>query len=385
MKTIKFNVDEVLPQLGMASQVINPKSSLPILSNIRLEAIGTKLLIVGSDGETWLQVLAPVTETDENVAICIEAKSIVQALRNLTGKSVTMEIDEEKGNITCNYENGHFSLPSFPATEYPMPISVDAMVSDTEHEAYQKIVDAQTLLVSIERASFATANDELRPVMNGVHFDFYADGMVTVASDGHKLAKYKNLAVTRDDNVAVIYNFTLSSKPSHILLNALSSISGDVRLIFNDRMVMAVCDTLKLTARLIEGRYPNYDSVIPKDCNKDVVVSKQAFVSALKRVLPMGSNSSELVVLNFSHDAVEISAEDIDFSTSAKESVACLCNFSDFTIGFKGSTLLQIIQNVVGDNVKMLFKEANNAGVVMDETTDGSYEYTSLIMPMLVS
>ena len=385
MKTIKFMSDEILPSLSMVSSVVNQKNSLPILNDVRIETKddgngGMVMLMMASDSETWLAMKTPCSGGDTDVTLCIEAKSLLQALRNLGGKPVTMTIDEDSHVVKCDYGNGHFSLPFESANEFPMPLA-------TLDDAKEKRIDAQKLLTAIEKAGFATANDELRPVMNGVHFDFFPDGMVSVASDGHKLAKYKDLTITHDGTEnTVIDGYTLPKKPCHTLLSVLgNTVAGDVKVTFNDRMVVVNNTMFKMTTRLIEGRYPNYDAVIPKENNKIALVDKAAFVSALKRVLPMGNSNSELVALGFNSGNMTISAEDFDFSKSASEDVCCDYTQEPFSIGFKGSVLLQMLQNIDGDVVKLAMSDASRAGVISEDKSHECYDYTSIIMPMLLN
>lgn len=377
--------DEILPSLAMVSSVVNPKNSLPILNDVRIETKddgngGTILVFMASDSETWLQMKATCEESDKDVAICIEAKSLLQALRNLGGKRVEMTIDDDKHTVLCSYGNGRFSLPFDNANEFPLPIA-------TIDDAKEKRIDAQKLLTAIEKAGFATANDELRPVMNGVHFDFYPYGMVTCATDGHKLAKYTDLTITFDgDANPVVDGYTLPKKPCHTLISVLANtVAGDVKISFNDRLVAVNNTMFKMTTRLIEGRYPNYDAVIPKENNKIALVDKAAFVSALKRVLPMGNSNSELVALGFNSGNMTISAEDFDFSKSASEDVCCDYTQEPFSIGFKGSVLLQMLQNIDGDVVKLAMSDASRAGVISDDKSHECYDYTSIIMPMLLN
>lgn len=381
MKIIKFQTEDFLPSLAMVNTVVLAKTTLPILSDVRIETKadgngGTYAELMTSDSETWLQMKAPLTEAEVGIVICIEAKGLLQALRNLGGKPVTMEIDDSKHIVKCDYGNGHFSLPYEDAQDFPLPMAAP-------DGAKTKLMDAKKMLTAIEKAGFATANDELRPVMNGVHFDFLPTCMISVASDGHKLAKYADLTVTCDEIEPS--GFTMPKKPCSTLLNVLgSTVAGDIKVMFNDRCFTVNNTQFKMSARLIEGRYPNYDSVIPKDNDRIVTIAKNDFVAALKRVLPMGNANSELVALSFSMGMMTISAEDFDFSKSASENVGCDYAQEEFTIGFKGSTLLQLLQNIDTDNVKVMLKDPSRAGVLCEDKPNGVYEYTSLIMPMLI-
>lgn len=381
MKIIKFQTEDFLPSLAMVNTVVLAKNTLPVLGDVRIETKadgngGTYAELMTSDSETWLQMKAPLTDAEVGIVICIEAKGLLQALRNLGGKPVTMEIDDSKHLVKCDYGNGYFSLPYEDAQDFPLPMAAP-------DGAKTKLMDAKNLLTAIEKAGFATANDELRPVMNGVHFDFLPTCMIAVASDGHKLAKYADLTITCDEIEPS--GFTMPKKPCSTLLNVLgSTVAGDIKVMFNDRCFTVNNTQFKMSARLIEGRYPNYDSVIPKDNDRIVTIAKNDFVAALKRVLPMGNANSELVALSFSMGMMTISAEDFDFSKSASENVGCDYAQKEFTIGFKGSTLLQLLQNIDTDNVKVMLKDPSRAGVLCEDKPNGVYEYTSLIMPMLI-
>lgn len=380
MKIIKFNSDELTPSLALVSSVAPVKSSLPILNDVRIETKeDNQVELTTSDGETWLQWRTSITEAEEGLSLCIEAKALLQALRNLNGKAIEMKIDEEKHVVVCKYDKGKFSLPYEDAKDYPTP-------SQNTDDLKEKLVDSRKILKAIERTNFATSNDELRPVMTGVRFEFRNDGMVAVATDGHKLAKYKDLTIT--SNEEEMFGFTMPKRPCGTLMNVLAStIDSNIDVVFNDRCLVVTNTQFKMTARLLEGRYPNYDAVIPKTNDKIVNIEKAAFITALKRVLPMGSLTSELVALTFYNGEMTISAEDFEFSKSASEVVGCDYSpeLPSFSIGFKGSSLLQLLQNIDCDTVKISLAEPSRAGIITEGEENNTYDYTSLIMPMLLA
>lgn len=384
IRKIVLNTEVFVPEMAKVNSVIAAKNALPILGDIRVETKddgngGVLAVLMASDSETWLKVNACVERDSEvDVVFCVEAKTWLQALRNLGNQMVTLELDDEKHIVACRYANGVFQLPYDDAAEYPMPV----MASNGEE--IKKRVDSRKMLTSLERAGFATANDELRPVMNGIHFDFFADGMVSVATDGHKMAKYKDLTITHNGTDPTVHGFTLPAKPSHILMNILSTtVVGDVTVAFDDRTVIVSNSQFVLTARLIEGRYPKYDSVIPTTSEIKVTINKADFVAALKRVLPM-SATSELTAMTFSNGYVQVSAEDFDFSKSATERVECDYAGTGFAIGFKGSILLQLVQNIDTTNFCIQMTAPDRAGVITEDAQNAVYEYTSLIMPMMI-
>ena len=377
----KFQTKEFLAPLSQVNAVVSAKNALPILSHVFIAIKedgngGVFAILLASDGEVWLQMKAPLISGDLGLKVCVNSSDLLKALKNLNDVAVAMTIDEERRIVTCDYGNGHFSMPYASTDEYPMPqLAIDA--------ATERIIPCSSALTALEKVGFAVANDELRPVMNGIHFDFFKHAMVAASSDGHKLAKYCDAIITNEQQEEDVCGFTLPKKPSTIAMNVLSGLTGNVKIAFTDKAVVFSNAYFKLSARLIEGRYPNYDSVIPKECNTSATIGKNDMLQALKRVLPMGSTSSELVTMRFENNNLKIETEDFDFSKSASENVACEYDArkSPITIGFKGSTMMQLIANLDGDNVVMEMTEPSRAAVVYDTDKD---RYLSIIMPMLI-
>ena len=371
---IKLQSKELSSRLKMAAKVINSKNALPILGDFLVETKNDVILITASDSEQWLSLKCPIVSCDEETRFCVPSANFLKAVDNLGDVQVIMSLDDSTHTITCDYGNGKFTMPYENADEYPLANMDTTDIKDI-------IIDGKKVLKAIELTGFATANDELRPVMNGIHFDFFADGMVCATSDGHKLARYKDKTVLLDVGETTP-NFTLPKKPSNILLTILSAIEGDVKLSFNDKAISVNNKDFKLSARLLEFKYPNYDSVIPKSSPITVTADKNSLLNALKRVLPMANDSSYLVELNFSNGQVVVSAKDIDFSKSASETVTCDCD-KELKIGFKGSTLIEILRNINDDNVVIELDSPSRAGVFFSAFELTRDEYLSLCMPML--
>jgi len=373
---IKLQSKELSSRLKMAAKVINSKNALPILGNFLVETKGDVMLITASDSEQWLSLKCPILSSDGDTRFCVDAGNFLKAVDNLSDyMAITLATDESAHTITCSYDNGKFSMPYEDANEYPL-----ANMDTTNLKDF--IVDGKKILKAIELTGFATANDELRPVMNGVHFDFFADGMVCATSDGHKLARYKDKTVLLDVGETTP-NFTLPKKPSNILLTILSAIDGDIKISFNDKAISVNNKDFKLSARLLEFKYPNYDSVIPKSSPIIVTADKNLLLNAIKRVLPMANDSSNLIEMDFSNGQVIVSAKDIDFSKSASETVSCDCD-TELKIGFKGSTLIEILRNINDDNVVIELDNPSRAGVFFSAFELTRDEYLSLCMPMLI-
>lgn len=379
--TIKFNSKEIVSNLSIVASIVNPKNVLPILSTVNIKAVNngsvTHLTLTGSDNESWLSLKTNCIYADDNVDFCVDAKDFLQQCKTLGDKFIVAEI--ENNSITCKYDRGQFTLPVEDSALFPQPLI------DNSGEEITKSIDANRFFVAIKKTRFAASNDELRPVMNGVHFDFYADGMVSAASDGHKLVKYKDLRVTHNGVETTLHNFTLPQTPCTILSNILANNSEtNLNIVFDDKKAIFTGDNFKLQTRLLEGRYPNFEAVIPKGNDKIVIVDKNNFVDALNHVLPMSNATNTQVVLSFTNNNVNILAENIDFIRSAKEDVSCEYNNDDFKIGFSGSQLLQLVQNLDGEKIKISMKEKETAAVLQDNQPAENCEYLTLLMPMVI-
>lgn len=382
-KTIKFQSSALLPALSLAGKVVAPKNPIPVLSDFHIEAMqDNRLAITASDGETWLTLEAQAVEAETGTMLCVEAKSLLQIVSNLNGKDIDMEVDDERYTVNLKYDKGHCTLPYAAAADYPKP-------NMGFGEETIGTLGAKDIYDAINRASFAVGNDELRQVMNGVHFDFFAHGMVSVATDAKKLVKLTNLTITHDGSeLGEVKNFTLPTKPCNALLSLLKDSEESIQYAFNDKNASFKAPTFFMVTRLVEGRYPNYDAVIPKESTKFATIDKAAFLTALKHVLPLGSQTTQLVALKFSTvitSQVDIIAQDFDFNRSAQESLECDYAGDDITIGFNGQSLMQIVQNVATEKFVLAMDTPQRAGVVQEDTPNEGYEYTSIIMPMMVN
>lgn len=373
---VKFAVDSVLSQLTQVASVVNQKNPLPILGSVLICLEKDKdSILMASDGEVTLTAKA-IVESSDSAKICIDAKMLLQTLRGLTGRDVTLTFDTNGNNIIQGkYNNGTFTLPFDKGDEYPTPTKFDGNESSF-------IIESQQLLRAVDMVRFSTATDELRPQMNGVNFDLLNEGLVTAASDGSKLAKFSDFAIKNDKETA---GFILPTKPCNILTNILQKVEGNVKVAFDSHLLSVNNESFKLSTRLIEGRFPNYNAVIPKDNNIVAIVDKEEILGALKRVMPLGSSTTEMTVLDFNGNQLTISSENLDFSTSASETISCELNGEQIRIAFKGSFLEQSIQNVLTEKVELLMSEPSRACVIKPFVEQENTEYLSLLMPMMLN
>jgi DNA polymerase-3 subunit beta len=260
------------------------------------------------------------------------------------------------------------------ADEYPQAAHLG---SNSVHVS----LEAQVLLNGINRSLFATADDELRPVMNGIYFDISTENVTFVASDGHKLVRNKSYKVRGDEKAA----FILPKKPATLLKNLLPKEMGDVQIDFDDRNAVFTLENYSMTCRLIEGRYPNYNSVIPQNNPHRATIDRTAFISALKRVSVFSSAASSLIKLKLGLNTIQISGQDIDFSTSAEETLMCQYEGAPMSIGFKSTFLIDILNNITSPEVVFELADPSRAGVIVPIEQAEDEDLLMLLMPMMLN
>ncbi|MBE6263099.1 MAG: DNA polymerase III subunit beta [Prevotella sp.] len=361
-------------RLQSLAKVINSKNSLPILDSFLFEVANNSLKITASDSENIMQTTIALDQCEGDGVFAVPSRTILDAVKELSEQPLTFDIDVNALTIKILYQNGIYNFTAQNADEYPRTTAVP-------DGATLLTIDSSTLADNISRSLFATAQDELRPVMNGIYFDLSADCLAIVASDGHKLVRNQNFSINSDTPAS----FILPKKPATLLKNTLSKDGGDVIIKFDDRTAEINFSDTVLTCRLIEGKYPNYNSVIPQNNPNKMVIDRKALISALRRVLPFSSESSQLVRLSLTAGKLELSAEDIDFATSAKEQIVCDYTGNAMSIGFKGGSLQEIINNIDSNEIEMQLADPSRAGIVVPAEQPENENVLMLLMPMLLN
>ena len=360
--------------LQAISRVINSKNALPILDCFLFELQDGTLSATVSDSETTMVTTVEVNESDMDGRFAVTAKTLLDALKEIPEQPLTFEINTDSLEITVQYQNGKYSLMGQNADEFPQSATLGVNAVRVEMEA-------SVLLGGINRSVFATADDELRPVMNGIYFDISTEDITLVASDGHKLVRCKTYAARGAEKAA----FILPKKPANLLKNLLPKEQGDVQIGFDDRNAMFTLENYQMICRLIEGRYPNYNSVIPQNNPHRAIIDRALFISALRRVSVFSSQSSSLIKLSLSENQMKISAQDIDFSTSAEETIACQYGGNPMSIGFKSSFLIDILNNISAQNIIIELADPSRAGVIVPEEQEEDEDLLMLLMPMMLN
>ena len=361
-------------RLQTLARVINSKNSLPILDSFLFEVRNQQLFITASDSENVMRSVLALDQVDGEGNFAVPNRTLLDAMKELPEQPLTFDIDLNTLTSKIIYQNGLYNFTAQNADEYPrvQPIPDGATVIT---------IDSQTLADNISRYIFATAQDELRPVMNGIYFDLTQDSLNVVASDGHKLVRNKNFTIKSENPAA----FILPKKPATLLKNVLGKDGGDVVIKFDERSAEISFADGVLFCRLIEGRYTNYNSVIPQNNPNQLNIDRRSLIGALKRVLPFASESSQLIRFHLEAGKLELSSEDIDFATSAKEVVTCEYAGQSMNIGFKGSSLSEILNNLQGDEVQIELADPSRAGIIVPAQQPENEDVLMLIMPMLLN
>jgi DNA polymerase-3 subunit beta len=328
--------------------------------------------MTASDLETTLSVSLPIHTVEREGEIAIEAKRLTDILKEFPEQPLTFTVDPETLMAEISWSSGKSNLPCAPAEEYPQ-------IPTIENDYDSITIQSNQLLEGISKTIFATGDDELRPTMNGIFFDIKTDSITFVASDTHKLARYKLLDTLSERDCS----FILPKKPAAYIRSLLKD-EFPVILKFNDRHATFTSSHFNMTCRLIEGVFPAYNSVIPINNPNKIVVDRVELMIAVRRVSVFSNQSSNLVKLTISGNEIDISAQDLDFSISANEKVNCRYENEDMEIGFKSTFLIDILSNLPSTEVSIELADPGRAGlfipVATEETND---DLLMLLMPIV--
>jgi DNA polymerase-3 subunit beta len=360
--------------LQVVGRVIASKNTIPILDCFLFELSENRLTITAADSETRMITSIEVQESDGSGVFAIPSKSLLDSLKELPDQPVTFNINDETLELFIYYENGKYNFIAEHGDEYPQ-------AKPLREDAAKITIPAEHLQMGISRTLFATAEDDLRPVMNGIYFDIYTDNITYVASDGHKLVRFKDFSAKNNEQTS----FILPKKPANLLRTVLPKELGNVTIGFDESNAYIELGKIQIISRLIEGRYPNYNGVIPKGNPYKVTVDRLLFTNALKRVTVFANPTSSLVKLSVSSDSIIISTQDIDYSTSAEEKIACVYDGEPLSIGFKGTYLIEILNNIPSSEVVLELADSSRAGLMLPAENEADEDLLMLLMPMMLN
>lgn len=373
---MKFNVSsaELLSRLQAISRVINNKTPLPILENFLFQLEENKLTLTASDLETTLVTSLPLTETQGEGSVAISAKLLLDTLKEFSDQPLIFDINQENLAIVITSENGKYNAIGQNSDEFPK-------LPEMEEAAKSLSMSVDTLTTGINRTLFATADDELRPVMNGILFDIKTDSLTLVASDAHKLVRFN----TTEGKGSEEASFILPKKPATLLKNILPKESGEVAVCFDEKNACFTLSNYLMFCRQVEGRYPNYSSVIPQNNPNKAIIDRQTLINTLRRISVFANQASSLVKLQFTATELQISAQDIDFSISAEEKIACQYSGNPIALGFKATFLVDILTNIISSEIVMEMSEPMRAGLILPFENEENEDLLMLLMPMVLN
>jgi DNA polymerase-3 subunit beta len=371
---MKFIVSSttLLKHLSQINGVLSSKSTIPILDNFLFNVTPGKLTVCASDLETTMITYMEV-ESKDSGKIAVPAKLLIDTLKTFSEQPLTFTIDEDNFGIEISSDNGKYKLTGHNAEEYP---KIPTVESPSKFE-----MSASAFATGINKTIFATGNDDLRPVMSGVFFELTENGVNFVATDAHKLVRYRRLDVKSFNNAS----FILPKKPLNLLRNILSGEEGNIRIEYNPTSAFFEYNNLQLICRLIDGKYPNYEAVIPKENPNKLTIERQAFTNSIKRVSIFSNKTTNQIRLKITGNELQISAQDLDFSNEAIERLNCQYEGQDMEIGFNSLFLLDMLNNIDTELVNLEMSAPNRAGILLPVDYDNKEEdLLMLVMPIML-
>ncbi|WP_119058469.1 DNA polymerase III subunit beta [Candidatus Ornithobacterium hominis] len=357
--------------LQMISGVINSSNTMPILDNFLFELDEGKLKVTGSDMETTVSTVIPV-DSDDTDSLCVPSRILLDTLKTFPDQPLTFHKKEEN-LLEITSDQGRYQLSYLSADDFPEAPELEDIESMT--------MPVDVLVEAINKTLFATGNDEHRPVMTGVFFELSTDECRFVATDAHRLVKYMRSELKTQKNA----QFIMPKKPLNLIKN-IFPLGEDVMIDYNETNTRFTTGDLTVLCRLIDGKYPAYNAVIPKDNPNVLTINRVQFLNSLKRVSIFANKSTHLVRLKLTGSELSISTEDVDFSNKAEETFACDYSGNDIQIGFNAKFLSEMLQNLQSNDVTLSMSEPNRAGIIepIDGLEDGE-KILMLVMPLMLS
>ena len=361
----------LLKQLQQINGVINANTVLPILEDFLFVIEKNKLTVVATDLETVMKISMDI-EAKDNGKVCIPARILMDSLKNLADQPLTFNIDKNFG-IEITSDNGKYKVMGENPDNFPKEPSADSTTSFS--------MNSSALVTCINKTLFAVSNDDLRPAMTGVFFELDKKGLVAVATDAHRLVKYKRSDVScpKSDN------FIVPKKPLNLLKAALPDNEDELRISYNNNHLFVDHGSTQMVCRLIDARFPDYKVVIPADNPYRMVVSRTDFQSALRRVSIFSNKSTNQVALSITGSELQLTAQDVDFSFEGNERMKCQYEGEDMAIAFNARFLIEMLSATGSDEVKMELSTPTKAGIIKPIEQDEEEDLLMLVMPLMLN
>ncbi len=371
---MKFIVSStyLLKQLQILGGVINNNNTLPILDNFLFQLKKGELTVSASDLETTMSTKLKV-ESDSEGSIAVPARLLLETLKTFPEQPLTFVV-EDNNTIELSSNHGKYALAYANGEEFPNAVELS--------DPSSTIIQGDVLAMAISKTIFASGNDDLRPVMSGVFFQFSTEGLTFVATDAHKLVKYSREDVTASQAA----EFIMPKKPLNLLKGILAGSEIDVLIEYNESNAKFIFEDTELICRLIDGKYPNYEAVIPKENPNKLVIDRSQFLSSVRRVSIFSNKTTHQVRLKIAGAELNISAEDIDYSNKAEERLTCSYQGDDMQIGFNSRFLTEMLNNLNANEVQLEMSLPNRAGILTPvDGLDEGEKITMLVMPVMLN
>lgn len=373
---MKFIVSStlLLKNLQLISGVLSTNNTLPILDDFLFELQKDSFTVTASDLETTMSVTIPFDKAEEPGSVAIPAKKLLDVLKTFADIPVTFNINKDTFGIELSAGEGKYKLSGHNSEEYPKK----PVLENTNELS----IDSNVLADAINKTIFATGSDELRPVMSGINFELSPENITFVATDAHKLVRYKRLDA-KSESVA---SFILPKKPLNQLKNILSLEDFSVKLEYNETNAFFSFNNVDLVCRIIEGKYPNYEAVIPPENPNVLTIERIPLLNSIRRVAIFANQSTHQVRFKLSGKELILSAEDIDYMNEARERLTCNFEGQDMEIGFNSRFLQEMLNNIDNVEVKIEMSEPNRAGILLPVDNENKDEdILMLVMPVMLN
>ena len=371
---MKFSVSctELVKNLSNINGVVGPNPLVPILENFLFELNKTELTVTASDMQT-VMVTEILVDSADTVSVAVPAKMLMETLKSLPEQPIVVNIDAETFGVEIISNNGRYKISGENPMDFPRAPEVN--------KTFNMEMDSHILAAAINNSVFATSTDDLRPAMTGVYVNFSEEDATFVATDGHRLIRYKRT----DLKSATASTLILPRKALNLVKSSLPSASINVNVEFSNSNAFFSFGNIKLICRLIDERYPDYENVIPKANPNKMTVDRSTFLSSLKRVAVFANKTTHQIRLKISASELHISAEDLDYSNEAAEKISCEFVGEDMEIGFNAKFLVEMLNNLDSPVVTMELSQPNRAGLLFPAEKEDNEDILMLVMPVMLS
>lgn len=370
---MKFQVlsSDLMSHLSAISRVLTGKNAMPILDNFLFEMNPDSLKVTASDGDTTMITNIAISGVEGTGRFVVPTKTLLDPLKEMPQQMLSFDIDPGNLEIFVNYANGNYNFIASKAEEYPT-------LKEMESEAFQFTLPAQALLNGLSSTLFAVAEDELRPVMNGIYFDVKPESITFVASDSKKLVRLTN------NNVKAGFeaSFILPKKPANLLRSIISKDTSEATVAFDNKSARIQLPDYQISCRLIEGKFPRYEAVIPKNNTNKMIIGRQDCITTLRRISVFASQATNQVKFDLDKNQLTVSAQDVDFSISGTEKITCSYESTPLQIGFRANFLIEILNTIPSDEVEFQLADSFRACLIVPVQNNENEDLLMLIMPM---